>query len=203
MSDHISEDLALILAVLDPDDPERRAALAHAQSCTACSLRLERAASMLQLIDVDPVHVEADPRVKARIFASIDRLEAERPAQRWEPWALAIGALLSSALALLDLRVRAGLFPARAPLCVMWLMLGATLSVAGVSVWARRWAWQASPLRLGVVALGGALMGQLWLRVRCPTHDAPLHVFTFHLSGVLFAVLLWYLVARVPRLLSR
>lgn len=203
MSGHISKELALVLAVLDPDDPERRAALVHARSCTACWLLLERGTALLQLVDSDPVHVEVDPRLKARIFASIDRLEGERSRTRWEPWALAIGALLSTVLALFDLRVRTGLFPARAPLCVMWLMLGATLSIAGVSIWARGWAWRTSPLRLGVVAMGGALMGQLWLRVRCPTHDAPLHVFTFHLSGVLLAALLGYVLARIPRQAAR
>lgn len=203
MSDHISEELALVLAVLDPDEPERRAALVHARSCTACRLRLERGTSMLQLTDSDPVHVEVDPRLKARIFASIERMEAERTATRWEPRAIAIGAVVSVVLALFDLRVRAGLFPARAALCVMWLMLGATLSIAGVSIWARGWAWRTSPLRLGVVAMGGALMGQLWLRVRCPTHDAPLHVFTFHLSGVLLAALFGYLLARIPRQAAR
>jgi len=197
MSDHISEDLALILAALAPDDPERRAALSHAASCAACARLLEHGAAMLDSIDAQPATVEVDPRLKARILASVDRLEAERSGTRWEPYALAIGALLSVALASFDLHVRAGLFPVRAPFCVMWQMLGATLSVAGVGVWARSWAWRASPLRLGVVAMGGALLGQLWLRVRCPTIDAPLHVFTFHVSGVLLAALLGYGLARI------
>lgn len=197
MADHISEELALIVAVLDQEDPERRAALAHAASCPACARLLERGASMLDPIDALPGKVQVDPRVKARILASVDRLEAERARNRWEPYAIAIGALFSIALASIDLRARAGLFPARAPLCVMWLMLGATLSVAGVGAWTRGWAWRASPLRLGVVAMGGALIGQLWLRVRCPTHDAPLHVFAYHVSGVMLATLLGYVLARV------
>jgi len=195
--DHISEDLALILAALAPDDPERRAALAHAESCAACARLLERGASMLGMIDAQPLTVEVDPRLKARILASVDRLEAERSGTRWEPYAIAIGALLSVVLASFDLHVRAGLFPARAPLCVMWQLLGATLSVAGVGVWARAWAWRASPLRLGVVAMAGALIGQLWLRARCPTLDAPQHVFAFHVSGVLLAALLGYVLARI------
>jgi hypothetical protein len=51
-------------------------------------------------------------------------------------------------------------------------------------------------LRLAVVAMGGALIGQLWLRVRCPTHDAPLHVLVFHLGAFFFATLMGYLLAR-------
>jgi hypothetical protein len=197
MSDHISEDLALVLAVLDPDDPERRAALAHAESCSACAQLLERGASVLNRIDTHPVNMVVDPQLKARILASVDRLEAARSGTRWEPYAIATGALLSIALALLDFRARAGLFPTRAPLCVMWQLLGATLSVVAVSTWARTWVWRTSPLRLAVVAMSGALLGQLWLRVRCPTHDAPVHVFTFHVSGVLLATLLGYVLARL------
>ena len=196
MSDHISEDLALVLAALDPDDPERRAALAHAQACPACSRRIEQGASLLGRIDAQEVAVTVRPQLKARILASIDELERPQPATRWEPFALAIGALASIVIALLDVRGHGELFPARAPLCLMWQLLGALFSLAGVGIWARSWAFRASPLRLATVAMGGALVGQLWLRVRCPTHDAGLHVFAFHLTGVLFAALVGYLLAR-------
>ena len=197
MSDHIQEDLALVLAALDRDDPERRAAVAHAEACPACARLLERGESMLGLIDAQDAPVTVDPRLKARVFASIDKLyQDERPQKRWEPIALAIGALLSIALALFDGHGRDGLFPQRAPLCLMWQLLGALFSLGGVGVWARGWAQRSSPLRLAVVAMGGALVGQLWLRIRCPTHDAALHVFAFHVTGVLFAGLLGYLLAR-------
>jgi hypothetical protein len=197
MSEHVSEDLALILAALDRDHPERRAALAHAESCPACTRLLERGASVLSLIDAQAPDVKVDPQLKARILASIDKLEEQSSGASWEPYALAIGALLSIVLASFDLRARAGLFPARAPLCFMWQMLGALFSIAGVGIWARSWGRGSSPLRLAVVAMGGALVGQLWLRVRCPTHDAPLHVFTFHLTSVLFAAFVGYILARV------
>jgi hypothetical protein len=206
MSDHISEDLALILAALDQDDPERRAALAHAESCPACARLLTRGASVLGLIDAQRACAKVDPQLRARILASIDRFQAddefqqERPGTRWEPIALVIGALLSIALALLDGRERQGLFPDHAPLCIMWQMLGTTLSLSGVRLWAhRRSAWRASALRLAVVAMGGALGGQLWLRIRCPSHDAGLHLFTFHVTGVLLGVLLGWVTARVIR----
>jgi hypothetical protein len=196
MSDHISEDLALVLAALDQDDPERRTALAHAEFCSTCARLLESGASVLSLIDADEVDVKVDPQLRARVLASVDRLEQERSRPHWEPCALAIGALLSITLALLDLRLRWGLYPARAPLCFMWQTMGALLSLAGTAIWARSWAWRFSPLRPAVVAMGGALIGQLWLRVRCPTHDAPLHVLTFHITTVLVAALLGYLLAR-------
>jgi hypothetical protein len=196
MSDHVAEDFALILVALDHDDPERQAAFAHAESCPACAQLLAREASLLAIVDGQAIDVTVDPRLKARILATIDRLEPQRPARRWEPFALAIGALLSIGLMLLDLRLRDGLFPARAPLCVMWQLLGALFSLAGVGIWARSWALSSSPLRLAVVAMGGALIGGLWLRVRCPTDDAPLHVLVFHLGGFVLATLIGYLLAR-------
>jgi hypothetical protein len=195
MSDHISEDLALVLAALDRDDPERGAALAHAETCPACTRLLERGASLLGRIDAQEVAVTVDPALKARILASIDKLEQE-PGAGWEPFALAIGLLLSIAMALFDARSVGELLPGRAPLCLMWQMLGALFSLAGISIWARGWALRASPLRLATVAMGGALVGQLWLHVRCPTHHVGLHVFAFHVTGVLFAALIGYLLAR-------
>src|SRR5262252_481377 len=196
MSEHISEDFALILSALPQDDPERRSALAHTASCVACTRLLERGASLLNLIDAQGGEVEVDPRLKAGILASIDRLEAKRSRTRLEISALALGSWLSVALALLDMRARPGLFPAHAPLCLLWQTLGVTLSLATVALLVPGWASRSSPLRLALVTMGGALSGQLWLRVRCPTHDAPLHVFAFHVSAVVFAALLGYVFAR-------
>ncbi|HKU41676.1 MAG TPA: hypothetical protein VJR89_26145 [Polyangiales bacterium] len=195
MSDHISEDLALILAELDAGDPERRAALAHARHCPACQRFLEQSACLLDL-DARAVGITIDPRLRARILASVDAFEAARHTRRWEPYALATGALLSVLIALFDVRARPGLFPDRAQLCLSWQLVGAAFSFVGISVWARTWLWRTSPLRVAVVTLGGALLGQLWLRMRCPSHDAPLHAFTFHVSGALLAALLGYLFAR-------
>ena len=193
---HISEDVALILAVLDHDDPERHAAFAHAEACVPCRRLLQRGASLLSIIDGHKVEVKVDPRLKARILASIDRLEDERSRTRWEPYALAIGALLSVVLALADPHAREGLFPAHAWRCFLWQLLGASLSLTGVSLWARGWAWRSSPLRLAVVTMGGALLSQIWLSVRCPTRDAQLHVLSFHVTGVLLAAMLGYALAR-------
>lgn len=196
MSEHIPEDLALVLAALERHDPERLAAVAHAESCPACARILERGASVLAMIDSQQLPVRVDPRLKARVLASIEALDGRRAARPWEPIALAVGALLSIALVLYDGHGREGLFPQRAPMCVMWQLLGALISLAGVGLWARGWAQRASPLSIATVAMGGGLVGQLWLRVRCPTHDAELHSFAFHVTGVLFAGLIGYLLAR-------
>lgn len=198
MSEHISEDLAMILAALDEDDEERQSALAHAGSCPACARLVERGASVLSLIDAHDIDVTVDPQLKARVLASVERLETEQPGPRWEPYALAIGAMLSVVLALLDPHARHGLFPTRAPLCVAWQVLGALLCLGGVRLLARSWAAQASALRLAVVGMGGGLLGQLWLRARCPTHDALLHVLAFHVSGVVLVALLGSLFGRSP-----
>lgn len=192
MSEHLSKDLALVLAVLPEDDPERRAALAHTLSCAACARLLERGASMLSLIDAQDVEVEVDARLKARILKSVDRLEHERHSTGWEAHALALGSLLSIVLALLEKTGHTGLFPEHGLLCMAWQMLGAGLAFAGASVWARDWA----PAQLALAAMGGALIGQLWLRVVCPTYDARQHLFAFHVSGVMVAALLGYSLAR-------
>ena len=70
-------------------------------------------------------------------------------------------------------------------------------ALAAVAVGARNWAWRSSPLRLGVVAMSGALLGQLWRNIRCPTHDAIVHVFAFHVPGVVLAALLGCLLAKL------
>ena len=151
------------------------------------------------MIDAQRIDMDVDRSLKARILASIDTLEETSTSTRWEPHALGIGAFLSVALALADRGARVGLFPAHAWLCFMWQLLGAVLSLAGVSVWMRDWAWRSSPLRLAVVTMGGALLAQLWLNIRCPTHDAPWHVFGFHVTGVWVVALLGYLLARVTQ----
>src|SRR5262245_47342101 len=131
IADHIPKDRALLLAALDHDDPERRAALDHAETCSACGKLLARATSVLSLIDAQRIDMNVDQRLKARILASIDTLEETT---RWEPYALGFGALLSVVLALADRGLRVGLFPAHAWLCFAWQLLGALLSLAGVSL---------------------------------------------------------------------
>jgi hypothetical protein len=42
MSDHVPVELALSLVALDPNDPERVAALSHAEHCAVCAERLRK-----------------------------------------------------------------------------------------------------------------------------------------------------------------
>jgi hypothetical protein len=56
----------------------------------------------------------------------------------------------------------------------------------GASAWARYTETRIRRLCLVVLAATAALIGQLWLRYRCPTHDAGLHLLVFHVAWVLF-----------------
>jgi hypothetical protein len=196
MSEHIPPDLALILVALDQDDPERRASLAHAARCPECARILSDGQAMLKLIDAQVSEVRIDPRLKARILDAVARAPEQHRGTRWEHIALTLGALLSVWLAWFDGHARTGLYPARGAYCVLWEMLGATLALIGVGAWAMRTSQRPDPLRLGIVAMCGALVGQLWLRWRCPTHDAGLHILVYHVSGVVLLALLGLLAGR-------
>lgn len=187
--EHIRPELALIVAALDEADPTRRAVLEHTAVCADCRALLEEGQAMLQLLDsyehACPVH----PRLKARILNSVADVPQRRRGIGWEHIALACGAALSAWLAWFDGHARTGLYPAHGPLCLLWELLGVSL-VLGPVAWLKQKAVWRSPTRIALTAMSGALLGQLWLRYRCPSHDATLHVLAFHVTGVLLIALL-------------
>jgi hypothetical protein len=81
------------------------------------------------------------------------------------------------------------IFPVHGPLCVLWELLGACL-VLGAAACLKRKVLRRSPMRLALAAMSGAVLGQLWLRSRCPSHDAALHVRVYHVMCVLLIALL-------------
>jgi hypothetical protein len=184
MSEHTPPDLALIVAALDDDDPTRRTALAHAADCADCARVLHDGEAMLALIDAHAKEVPIDPRLKARILETIARVPQHQRGIRWEHITLVLGGLLSAWLAWFDGQARTGLYPARGLYCVSWEVLGASLPLVGAGVWAARQRLKLSALRVALLAQAGAIVGQLWLRYRCPTHDAGLHVLVYHVTGV-------------------
>jgi hypothetical protein len=199
MSQHISDDRALILAALAAVDPERRAAQEHAARCPKCARVLSEGEAMLALVDAQAAELQIDPRLKARILSAVAESPQDRRAPRWEHVGLTLGAVLSACLAWLDGRGPPGLYPAHGHYCVLWELLGATLPLIGAGLWATRTSKRPEPLRLALIALGGAIAGQLFLRWRCPTSDSGLHLLVFHAAGVLLAALLGLMAGQLAR----
>jgi uncharacterized membrane protein YsdA (DUF1294 family) len=184
MSEHIPGDLALIIAALDADDAQRCAALAHARECTQCAGVIREGQAMLELLDAHVHEVPIDPQLKARIMATIAHAPQPNRFARWEQHALVFGMMLSACLAWIDGHARTGLYPARGLYCVLWEVLGAALVTIGASLWSR-WGRRVPPKRFALLGTCGALLGQLWLRHRCPTHHAGLHLVVYHVTFVL------------------
>lgn len=199
MSRHISDDRALILAALAADDPERRAALAHAAHCPRCARVLSEGEAMLALVDAQAAELQIDPRLKARILSAVAQAPQEGRGVRWEHIGLALGAAGSVGLAWLDGRGPPGLFPAHGHYCLLWELLAATLPLIGAGIWATRASARPEPLGLALLAMAGGLAGQLFVRMRCPTSDAGLHLLVFHTTGVLLAALLGLLAGQLAR----
>ena len=67
------------LALLGPDDPEHRAALAHAAGCPACTRALARGARLVAALDTLPAPAPPTPEVLARVRRAVEA-PARRPA---------------------------------------------------------------------------------------------------------------------------
>jgi hypothetical protein len=200
MNEHISADLALILAALDADDAGRIAAQTHAASCPQCARLLSEGADMLQWIDAQSADLEIDPRLKNRILDAVAELPQTQRGVRGEHIGLMVGATLSVLVAWLDGHGRMGLFPARGHLCVLWEVLGASLAMLGARLWTLgRREISVEPLRVALIAMAGGIGAQLFLHWRCPTSHAGLHLVVFHATGVLLVALLGLMLGRVCR----
>ena len=200
MSEHISDDLALILAALDAEDPERVAAEAHATACPQCARLLAECTAMLKLLDRQAAEIVIGAHLKRRVLAAVAELPQSERGVRGEHITLMLGATLSVLFAWLDGYGRTGLFPARGHLCIMWEVLGAALAMLSARLWVHdRVELARTPLRVAVLAMAGGLGAQLFLHWRCPTSDAGLHLVVFHSTGVMLAALLGLLTGSVWR----
>jgi hypothetical protein len=200
MSGHIARERALFIAALAPRDPERLAAERHAQVCEACDALLREGTGMLQLLDRANEAAAVESALEARITAAVFAGESSRRARlRWEQAAWVLGALLSALMIALDGRAGRPLEPALGLHCLRFEQAFALLSFGGTVVWMRVRGRRArlGALRGSVVAMTGALVGQVLLRTRCEAADAALHLLLFHGLGVLVAGLLGGLLGRV------
>lgn len=195
MSQHVPPDLALIVAALDPHDPERRAAWDHAKDCERCQSVLEEGQAVLELIDAQAPYEFIDPALKQRILNSVEKLPPRRTRERWQPLAIALGGLASLGFALAD-GERAGLYLSQGWKCIFWEVMFALVPLAitaQVAISARK---PNASWFLAAAGVVGGFVGQLYLRGRCPMHDVNPHLLVFHCAGVLVAACLGLLIAR-------
>lgn len=188
MTEHIDEASALALVALAEDDPQRRDALLHAESCPPCSVLLEQSAELLTVIDDAEQTVPVSRALKERVERAVWGPASQRPALRYVVWSL-LG-LLSLLLVLLDGHFSEPLSAELGLRCLAYETgLGMLpLPVAGVLY--KTGLVRAVSLDLVALSAGFALFGQLLLRTRCEAHGAGLHMLAFHVGGVVLAALI-------------
>jgi hypothetical protein len=209
VAEHIPAEQALFLTALAEDDPEKRAALSHAAQCEACARLLRESTSMLRMLDeqaapaLEPIDARLEARVRAAVLAppTAAGLAAQPPAAahaRWEHFAWLVMGLLSGWLIWHDGKPNRPLEAMVGLHCLRYELFCA-FGALGIGVVATRLsgARALGPLRSSVLAMGGALVGQLLLRTRCEAPDAALHLLAFHGLGVLLATALGGLAGRL------
>jgi hypothetical protein len=201
MSHHVPPDFALIVAALEPTDPDRRAAWAHARACPACKRALEQGEAVLALIDTQPLEQTIHPALKQRILSSVANLPPERAHGRRRKFALAlvVGIACSLLLAWIDGTRHAGLHVSLGLRCIFWQVVFALGPLVFGAVLALSTGKQRSPRVFALIGIAGGLLGQTLLRTRCPMHDVNPHLLVFHTAGVLVAAGLGFLFARSMR----
>jgi hypothetical protein len=180
---HITEELALALVTLPPDDLERKVALEHAAECAACRALLDESEAMLRMLDADHELPAIDPAFKARVQQAV---LGEVKVSRWQTWALFVGALLSLLMVWAD--ARAGEVSAGLGVHCLFYELGCAVVPFGLVGGAMlRGALPPEPRGLALGAMAGALIGQALLLAECPAQGALTHTLAFHFAGVVLA----------------
>ena len=105
--------------------------------------------------------------------------------------AIGLAVAASFGLALLGASLP-GLSPAVGMKCFLFEL--ATATVPGVVAW--RAARRGELTTVALAAAAGALAGMAALHVACPVHEETAHLFVFHVSGVIVAATLGWLVDR-------
>jgi hypothetical protein len=209
VAEHIPAEQALFLVALAEDDPEKRAALSHAAECEACARLLRESTSMLCMLDeqaapaLEPIDARLEARVRAAVLAQpaaagwAAQLLAVVQAH-WEHFAWLVMGLLSGWLIWHDGKPNRPLEALVGLHCLRYELICASAAF-GVGVAATRLtgARALGPLRSSVLAMAGALVGQVLLRTRCEAADAALHLLVFHGLGVVLATALGGLAGRL------
>ena len=203
MTHHVPPDIALIVAALDPQDPERRAAWEHAKHCEPCQRILEQGEAVLQLIDAQAPDQFIDPALKQRILNSVASLPPRRKQLRWKPIVIGLGAIASVAMAFSDGVAHAGMYASIGVRCVFWELLFALVPLAVTAQVVISTQRPNPNWSLALAGVIGGLAGQLFLRWRCPISDVTPHVWVFHCIGVVLAAGLGLVLARGIRWVRR
>jgi len=203
LSDHLPTDRAMFVLALDVDDPERRAALSHAERCTQCRDLLSESGLLLGLVDDARADFEEtlDPSFEERVRSAV--FPNQKP-RYWAYLCLTTGALLCAVLAWFAWRSPvAGPSVARhlGVSCFFYEQAFAGSAFVLGALYARWYmeekpTWR--PLQSAAITMGGALVGQAILMVRCDAQGAALHLLASHVFGVASATLLGALVG--PRI---
>ncbi len=189
MSEHVEPELAMALMAFATDDPERRAIERHAEGCPACRALLDEGRLMLGWVDSCATVPRVDPALKARIRAAVLTPQPSQTSARAR-WALALGMLVSTVLALLD-GAPGELSPALGLRCLAYENLVAVAPFAVAVLLGMRGVVRMAPMNLAVVSMAGAIGGQVLLHFRCETRATP-HLFAFHVVGVALAAAIGY-----------
>jgi hypothetical protein len=203
VAEHIPAEQALFLIALEEDDPEKRAALAHAAECEACGRLMRDSTALLRLFDEEaaPAHEPIDPQLEARVHAAVFAQEPAAGSGHWESLAWVVMGLLSGWLIWHDGKPNRPLEATVGLHCLRYELLCAFAALSvGVVATRLSGARALGPLRSSVFAMAGAVVGQILLRTRCEAPDAALHLLAFHGLGVVLATALGSLAGR---LLSR
>ena len=189
MTGHITEELALALMAVAPDDPERRDAFAHAAECSTCRALLEESQAMLRMLDGDGELPAIDPAFKARVRTAVLGSTPARKRARWQSWGLVLGAVLSLGMVWGDAHAGPAM-PALGIRCALYELGCAVVPLALVGVSALRGVLRVEPRGLALAAMTGALVGQALLLTECPAQGAVAHTLPFHFVAVLLAATL-------------
>jgi hypothetical protein len=201
VAEHIAAEQALFLIALEDDDPEKVAALSHAAQCEDCSRLLRESQAMFQLLDAEAALPPISAQLEARVHAAVFAPQPAVGVARLEQIVWLILGLISGLLIWHDGKPGLPLEPLVGLHCLRYeLAFAAAAFASGVIVTRLSGARAFGPLRSSVLALSGALVGQVLLRTRCEAADAALHLLVFHGLGVVLASALG---ALGGRLLSR
>jgi len=178
----------LAVVALGESDPQRVAALKHADECPACAVLLEQSAELLAVIDDSEPALLVRRELKQRVERAVwgDRSQPSLVLR----WLLSALGMISLGLVLLDGHLDQ---PLSAELGIRCLAFETGIGLAPVplaALLARTGAVRASALHLVGWTTGFAVIGQLLLRTRCVAHGAGLHLLAFHVTGIVLAALL-------------
>lgn len=195
MTEHVTHKRALYLAALPETEPAKQRAREHAASCASCARLLQESGQLLSLIDrsAQPAAVDTQltARVKQAVFGQPQPVKLPEPARQLGlRWAWLAGGVLSALMIWFDVQPHAAPASQSGLHCVLFENAYAGATCVAAAIWARTRKRAIDPWTGAVIGMSGALVGQWLLRTHCNAAHAALHLFAFHLLGVLIGTAL-------------